>query len=49
MILERLLLAIMVVAVTVLLLPVLSVMAGVGTAMLLWFVVSATVLGALVF
>ena len=46
MILEQLLLGIMVVAVTLLLLPFLLVMAGVGAAMLLWFVVSAAVLGA---
>ena len=49
MILEQLLLGIMVVAVTLLLLPFLLVMAGVGAAMLLWFVVSAAVLGALIF
>ena len=49
MILEQLLLGIMVVAVTLLLLPCLLVMAGVGAAMLLWFVVSAAVLGALTF
>ena len=49
MILEQLLLGIMVVAVTLLLLPFLLVMAGVGAAMLLWFVVSAAVLGTLVF
>ncbi len=49
MILEQLLLGIMVVAVTVLLLPFLLVMAGVGAAMLLWFVASAAVLGALIF
>jgi hypothetical protein len=48
-ILEQLLLGIMVVAVTLLLLPFLLVMAGVGAAMLLWFVASAAVLGALVF
>jgi hypothetical protein len=48
MILEQLLFGIMVVAV-VLLLPFLLVMAGVGAAMLLWFVVSAAVLGALAF
>ena len=48
MILDQLLFGIMVVAV-VLLLPFLLVMAGVGTAMLLWFVISAAVLGALVF
>jgi hypothetical protein len=47
-ILEQLLLGIMVVAVT-LLLPFLLVMAGVGAAMLLWFVVSAAALGALIF
>ena len=45
MILGQLLLGIMV----VLLLPFLLVMAGVGAAMLLWFVVSAAVLGALIF
>ena len=49
MILEQLLLGIMVVAVTLLLLPFLLVMAGVGAAMLLWFVVSAAALGALIF
>ena len=49
MILEQLLLGIMVVAVTLMLLPFLLVMAGVGAAMLLWFVASAAVLGALVF
>ena len=49
MILEQLLLGIMVVAVVLLLLPFLLVMAGVGAAMLLWFVASAAVLGALVF
>jgi uncharacterized membrane protein len=48
-ILEQLLLGIMVVAVVLLLLPFLLVMAGVGAAMLLWFVVSAAVLGALTF
>ena len=48
MILNQLLFGIMVVAV-VLLLPFLLVMAGVGAAMLLWFVISAAVLGALVF
>ena len=48
MILGQVLLGITVVAV-VLLLPFLLVMAGVGTAMLLWFVASAAVLGALVF
>jgi hypothetical protein len=47
-ILGQVLLGITVVAV-VLLLPFLLVMAGVGTAMLLWFVASAAVLGALVF
>ena len=49
MILEQLLLGILVVAVTLLLLPFLSVMAGVGAAMLLWFVISAAVLVTLVF
>ena len=43
------LLGITVVAVVLLLLPFLLVMAGVGAAMLLWFVASAAVLGALVF
>ena len=49
MILGQLLLGIMVVAVVLLLLPFLLVMAGVGAAMLLWFVASVAVLGALVF
>ena len=49
MILEQLLLGIAVVAVVLLLLPFLLVMAGVGAVMLLWFVASAAVLGALVF
>jgi hypothetical protein len=48
-ILEQLLLEIAVVAVVLLLLPFLLVMAGVGAVMLLWFVASAAVLGALVF
>ena len=48
MILGQVLLGITVVAV-LLLLPFLLVMAGVGAAMLLWFVASAAVLGALVF
>jgi hypothetical protein len=48
-IIEQLLLGIMVVGLVVLLLPFLLVMAGVGAAMLLWFVASAAVLGALVF
>jgi hypothetical protein len=47
-ILDQLLFGIMVAAV-VLLLPFLLVMAGVGAAMLLWFVISAAVLGTLVF
>jgi hypothetical protein len=47
-ILDQLLFGIMVVAVVLLLLPFLLVMAGVGAAMLLWFVISAAVLGALV-
>src|SRR6476469_7922819 len=47
-ILEQLLLGIMLVAVTLLLLPFLLVMAGVGAELLLWFVVSAAVLGALI-
>ena len=49
MILEQLMFGILVVAVVVLLLPFLLVMAGVGAAILLWFVASAAVLGALVF
>jgi hypothetical protein len=48
-ILEQLLLGILVVGLVVLLLPFLLVMAGVGAAMLLWFVASAAVLGMLVF
>jgi hypothetical protein len=48
-ILEQVLLGILVVGLVVLLLPFLLVMAGVGAAMLLWFVASAAVLGALVF
>jgi hypothetical protein len=48
-ILEELLLGIMVVAVVLMLLPFLLVLAGVGAAMLLWFVASAAVLGALAF
>jgi hypothetical protein len=48
-ILEQLLLGIMVVALVLLLLPFLLVMAGVGAAMLLWFVGSAAALGALIF
>ena len=48
-ILEQLLFGIMVVAVVLLLLPFLLVMAGVGAAILLWFVAFAAVLGALVF
>ena len=49
MVLGQLLLGITVVAVVLLLLPFLLVMAGVGAAMLLWFVASAAVLGALIF
>ena len=49
MILEQLMFGIIVLAVVFLLLPVLLVMAGVGAAMLLWFVASAAVLGALAF
>ena len=49
MIFEQLLLGILVVGLVVLLLPFLLVMAGVGAAMLVWFVASAAVLGALVF
>jgi hypothetical protein len=48
-ILGELTLGILVVAVVVLLLPFLLVMAGVGAAMLIWFVASAAVLGALIF
>jgi hypothetical protein len=48
-ILEQLMFGIIVLAVVFLLLPILLVMAGVGAAMLLWFVASAAVLGALVF
>ena len=49
MILAELIFGILVVAVVVLLLPFLLVMAGVGAAMLLWFMASAAVLGALMF
>ena len=49
MILEQLILGIIVLAVVLLLLPFLLVMAGVGAVMLLWFVASAAVLGALAF
>ncbi len=49
MILEQLMFGIIVLAVVFLALPVLLMMAGVGAAMLLWFVASAAVLGALVF
>ena len=48
-VLGQLLLGITVVAVVLLLLPFLLVMVGVGAAMLLWFVASAAVLGALAF
>jgi hypothetical protein len=48
-ILEQVLFGIMVVAVVLLLLPFLLLMAGVGAVMLVWFVASAAVLGALVF
>jgi hypothetical protein len=48
-ILEQLLLGILIVGLVVLLLPFLLVMAGIGAAMLLWFVASTAVLGALVF
>lgn len=47
--LEQLLLGILVVGVVVLVLPFLLVMAGLGAAMLFWFVVSAAALGALAF
>jgi hypothetical protein len=49
LILAQLMLGIMVVAAVVLLLPFLLVIAGVGAAMLLWFIASAAVLGALFF
>ena len=49
MILGELIFGILVLAVVVLLLPFLLVMAGVGAAMLLWFMASAAVLGALMF
>ena len=49
MILEQLMFGILVLAVVLLLLPFLLVMAGVGAAMLLWFVASAALLGALSF
>ena len=49
MILGELIFGILVVAVVVLLLPFLLVIAGVGAAMLLWFMASAAVLGALMF
>ena len=49
MVLEQLLLGILIVGLVVLLLPFLLVMAGVGAAMLHWFVASTAVLGALVF
>jgi hypothetical protein len=48
-ILEQLILGLAVAALVLLLLPFLLVMAGIGAAMLLWFVASAAVLGALVF
>jgi hypothetical protein len=48
-ILEQLILGIIVLAVVLLLLPFLLVMAGDGAVMLLWFVASAAVLGALAF
>jgi hypothetical protein len=48
-ILGELIFGILLVAVVVLLLPFLLVMAGVGAAMLLWFMASAAVLGALMF
>jgi ascorbate-specific PTS system EIIC-type component UlaA len=48
-ILGELIFGILEVAVVVLLLPFLLVMAGVGAAMLLWFMASAAVLGALMF
>jgi hypothetical protein len=48
-IIEQLMFGIIVVAVVLLLLPFLLVIAGVGAAMLLWFVASAAVLGALAF
>jgi hypothetical protein len=48
-ILDQMLLGIIVVNLVLLLLPFLLMMAGVGAAMLLWFVTSAAVLGALAF
>jgi hypothetical protein len=48
-IIEQLMFGIIVVSVVLLLLPFLLVIAGVGAAMLLWFVASAAVLGALAF
>jgi len=48
-ILGELIFGILVLAVVVLLLPFLLVIAGVGAAMLLWFMASAAVLGALMF
>jgi hypothetical protein len=48
-IIEQLTFGIIVVSVVLLLLPFLLVIAGVGAAMLLWFVASAAVLGALAF
>ncbi|MGZ5875260.1 MAG: hypothetical protein ACXWKP_24500 [Bradyrhizobium sp.] len=49
MILDQLILGMTVVSVVLLLLPFLLVMAGVGAAMLLWCVLSAAVLGVLIF
>ena len=49
MILVELMFGMMVVAVLLLLLPFLLMMVGVGAAVLLWFVASAALLGALVF
>jgi hypothetical protein len=48
-ILEQVILGVLVAVSVLLLLPFLLVMAGVGAAMLLWFVASAAVLGALMF
>ena len=48
-ILEQVIVGVLVAFSVLLLLPILLVMAGVGAAMLLWFVASAAVLGALMF
>jgi hypothetical protein len=48
-ILEQMILGMAVVAVVLLLVPYLLVIAGIGAAMLLWFLASAALLGALIF